>query len=148
MPVYIFIIIGWKGIFTITMSTLLVDIHTVADVFLFDLGRFSFWYAVGAIPENVVYMTKKCGANKWFEKPFKTITGMRLFDFFRIIFSWFFWTISNAMQSWIVQSGVDQKWMLNPLLADSKRLFNTADTNSKALSAFQNRLYFFARANY
>ena len=67
--------------------------------------------------------------------------------FFRIIFSWFFWTISNAMQSWIVQSGVDQKWMLNPLLADSKSLFNTADTNSKALAAFQSR-FFFARANY
>ena len=64
------------------MSTLLVDIHTVADVFLFDLGRFSFWYAVGAIPEDVVYITKKIGENKWFEKPFKTITGMRLFDFF------------------------------------------------------------------
>ena len=52
------------------MSTLLVDIHTVADVFLFDLGRLSFWYAVGAIPENVVYITKKIGENKWFEKPF------------------------------------------------------------------------------
>ena len=120
MPVCIFIIIGWKGIFTTSMSTLLVDIHTVADVFLFDLGRFSFWYAVGAIPEDVVYITKKCGGKNGLKSYLKLSRAWDCLTFFRIIFSWFFWTISNAMQSWIVQSGVDQKWMLNPLLADSK----------------------------
>ena len=135
----------WKGIFTTTMSTLLVDIHTVADVFLFDLGRFSFWYAVGAIPEDVVYITKKCRENKWFEKPFKT--SMRLFDFFEnhlflVLLDYFKCNakLNSAIRS---RSKVNAKsttcWLKKPL---------RADTNSKALSAFQNRLYFFARANY